>query len=176
MDMRHITGRRLCGQLILLIVLSSAVSAQNNRLSRVLPVQDPSGKDVLPCRAGTNFETEKYKIAHTEVNDPFRFLYWIGRKSNTVESQLASMLDNKPFTYTMAETDALTLIENASFAPNLGTGFVIRVELVSVRNCDPNAKTLDLVYRIYSSNPPKAWGAQLKHRLSLRSLLRPPPA
>ena len=42
--------------------------------------------------------------------------------------------------------------------PNSRQSFSVRIEMVSVQNCDPAAKTLDLVYRIYSTDPPRILG------------------
>ena len=142
----------------LLVAMAIAVSAQDNSTPNVLPNQNPLQKGVLPCKLGTNFETDKYRIVHTTVDDPFKFLYWIGGKSKSIEAQLAVKLNNQPFTYKLVDADGLTLIENARFAPDSDKGFSVRIELVSVQNCDPSARTLDVIYRIYSTDPPKFLG------------------
>lgn len=154
---------RLLGLLALPVVMAGMVSAQasqnnGNAVPTVIPNQSPSQPGVWPCKPGTNFETDHYTIAHTHVDDPFKFLYWIGGKTRNVEAQLAAKLSGQPFTYKLAVTDALGLIENARFMPDGAKSFSIRIELVSVQNCDPNAKTLDLIYRIYSTDPPKILG------------------
>jgi hypothetical protein len=107
---------------------------------------------------GTDFEADKYRIAHTTLDDPFKFLYWIRGKTRSIEAELAAKLNDQFFTYKLVDADALSLIESARFVPDSGKGFVVSVELVSVQNCDPNSKTLDLIYRIYSTNPPKVLG------------------
>jgi hypothetical protein len=156
--MRQSAGPRLSVVFALLVAMAAVVSGQDDSTRNVLSNQNPSQKGVLPCKAGTNFEAEKYRIVHTTVDDPFKFLYWIGGKSKSIEAQLAAKLNNQPFTYKLVDADGLTLIENARFAPDSGIGFSVRIELVSVQNCDPNAKTLDVIYRIYSTDPPKFLG------------------
>jgi len=156
--MRHLAGPRLSGVFTLLVTIAAVGSGQDSSAPNVLSNQNPSRNGVLPCKAGTNFETDKYRIVHTTVDDPFKFLYWIGRKSKSIEAQLAAKLDNQPFTYKLVDADGLALIENARFAPDADAGFSVRIELVSVQNCDPSAKTLDVIYRIYSTVPPKFLG------------------
>jgi hypothetical protein len=151
-------GGRLLGLFTLLSATAGVVSAQGNFNPKVLPKENPSQTGVLPCKAGTNFETEGYRIAHTSLDDPFKFLYWIGAKTKTIQAQLKARLNNQLFTYKLVDADALSLIENARFAPDSEGRFALRVELVSVQNCDPKAKTLDLIYRIYSTDPPKVLG------------------
>jgi hypothetical protein len=113
---------------------------------------------MLPCKAGTNFETDNYRIANITIDDPFRFLYWIGGKSRDIEAQLRAKLNGQLFTYRLVDAGALGLIETARFAPDSRQSFSVRIEMVSVQNCDPAAKTLDLVYRIYSTDPPQVLG------------------
>jgi hypothetical protein len=139
--------------------MAGVVSSQDNSSPNVLPIQNPSSKKVLPCKPGTNFETDHYRIAHITVDDPFKFLYWIGGKTRSIEAQLTAKLNQQLFTYKLVDADALGLIENARFVPDSGgQGFVVTIELVSVQNCDPYARTLELIYRIYSTNPPKILG------------------
>jgi hypothetical protein len=142
----------------LLVAIAGVVCGQDSSSPNVLLNQHPSQKGVLPCKAGTDFEADKYRILNTTVDDPFKFLYSIRGKSQTIEAQLATKLNNQFFTYRLVDADALSLIEAAQFVPHSGKGFVVRIELVSVQNCDPSAKTLDLIYRIYSTNPPKFLG------------------
>jgi hypothetical protein len=94
---------------------------------------------------------------HTTLDDPFKFLYSIGAKSKSIETQLAAKLDSQPFTRKLVD-DGLTLIENARFAPDSDMGFSVRIERAWLQNCDPSAKTLDVVYRVYSTDPPKFLG------------------
>ena len=157
---------RQLGVLALLVAMAALGFAQDDSNSKVVPNQNPSQAGVLPCKAGTNFETDKYKIVHITLDDPFKFLYWIGGKSRKIEAQLNAKLNNQPFIYGLVETDALSLIEEARFVPDSGRGFVIRIELVSVQNCDPNTKTLDLIYRIYSTNPPKVLGGATESQVT----------
>jgi hypothetical protein len=132
--------------------------SQTNSSSKIVPVEHSPQKQVLPCHQGTNFEAENYTIKNVTVDDPFKFLYWIGGKSNNVETRLHQSLEGKLFSYQLAGRDALTLIENAQFIPDSKDSFAIRVEFVSVQNCNPEAKTLDVIYRIYSTAPPKILG------------------
>ena len=156
--MRQFSGPRLSGVFALLVTMAAGVLGQDNSAPNVLPDHNPSQKGVLPCKLGTNFEAEEYRIVHTTLDDPFKFLYSIGRKSKSIEAQLAAKLDGQPFTYKLVATDGLTFIENARFAPDSNLGFSVRIERVSVQNCDPSAKTLDVIYRVYSTDPPKFLG------------------
>ena len=157
--MRTSLWLRLVSALALPVAMAGVVSAQtNNPAPAVLPNQTPSQPGVLPCKPGTNFETDRYTITHTTLDDPFKFLYQIGRKTRNMEAQLTAKLNGQPFTYKLAVADALSLIEGARFMPDSGKSFMIRIELVSVQNCDPAAKTLELIYRIYSTDPPKILG------------------
>jgi hypothetical protein len=149
---------RLPGAVILLTATAGLASAQNNPAPVLLPDQHPSHEGVLPCKAGTNFETDKYKITNVTVDDPFKFLYWIGGKSRNIEAQLDAMLKNQLFSYTLVDQEALSLIAQARFAPDSKNSFAVSIELVSVQNCDPNARTLDLIYRVYSTDPPQVLG------------------
>jgi len=139
-----------------LLAAVAAGNTQSTEHPRVLVAEHPTDKRILPCRAGTNFETENYTIKNTTVDDPFKFLYWIGGKRGDVEAQLKEKLDKQPFRYQLVDADALSVIEKAQFTPDTKGSFAISVEVVSVENCDTFAKTLDLVYRIYSTDPPKA--------------------
>jgi hypothetical protein len=65
--------------------------AQDNGHPGVLVAEHPTDKRVLPCRAGTNFEGV-YKIKTVTVDDPFKFLYWIGARRDSVEAQLKENL------------------------------------------------------------------------------------
>lgn len=139
-----------------LLAAAAAGNAQGTDHPRVLVAEHPMDKRILPCRAGTNFETDKYTIKNTTVEDPFKFLYGIGGKRGNVETQLKEKLANQPFRYQLVDTDALSVIEKARFTPDVKGSFAISVEFVSVENCDSFSKTLDLVYRIYSTDPPSA--------------------
>jgi hypothetical protein len=124
----------------------------------VLPDEHPSARGALPCPHGVNFETDKYSVDTVTVDDPFKFLYWIGGRANSVETQLRSRLQGQPFTYKSAGSDAFALIDSIRFVPDSPGTFVVSFQKVSVLNCNSAAKTLDIVYRIYSTAPPKAGG------------------
>jgi hypothetical protein len=122
----------------------------------VLPDEHPSVAGVLPCLRGVNFETDKYRIENVTVDDPFKFLYWIGGRANSIEAQLRNRLQGHLFTFKSVESDALALIDATRFVPDNPGTFVVSFEKVSVLNCNSAAKTLDVIYRIYSTAPPKA--------------------
>lgn len=145
---------RLWCLLATILAWSPLAVAQGSAVAKVIPIVAPSEAGVKPCLAGTNFETEKYRIAHTTIDDPFKFLYWLDSKTRTMEAELRTLLDGQPFTYQLVDTKALGQIEKTRFAPDNGESFSLRVEFVSVQNCDTNKKTLDLIYRIYSTDPP----------------------
>jgi hypothetical protein len=147
--------RRVSGVFLWLLAAVAAGNTQGTSHPKVLVAEHPTDKRILPCRAGTNFETDKYTIKNTTVDDPFKFLYWIGGKRGNIEAQLKEKLDNQPFRYQLVDGDALGVIEKARFTPDTKGSFAISVEVVSVENCDSFAKTLDLVYRVYSTDPPR---------------------
>jgi hypothetical protein len=145
---------KLSGAFLWWLTAVAGGHAQDNGHPGVLVTEHPTDKRVLPCRAGTKFE-DVYKIKNVTVDDPFKFLYWIGDKRDSVEAQLKEKLTNQPFSYQLVDQDALKLIENTQFTPDTKGSFVVNVEMVSLQNCDPIAKTLDVIYRIYSTAPPK---------------------
>jgi hypothetical protein len=144
--------------LLLLLAMALLGAAQDSSNPNLIVGQNPQHAGILPCKTGTNFENEQYRIVHITVDDPFRFLYAIGRKSATLQEQLTDKLANQPFTYKLVNADALGLVNRERFAPDDTRGFAVRIELVYVQNCDPAARTLDLIYRIYSVAPPKFLG------------------
>jgi hypothetical protein len=155
----RLSARTLVGSVIaLLLTASRVISAQETQHPKVIVNQQPSEAAVLPCNPGVNFELQQYTIAHVTLDDPFKFLYWVNGKTKILETRLDSTLKNHPFTYNLAERDALQLIEDARFVPVSDIGFVVRIELVSVQNCNPATKTLELIYRVYSTNPPNILG------------------
>jgi hypothetical protein len=133
-------------------------SGQQTPDTVVLPDERPSAAGVLPCLRGVNFETEKYRIGKVTVDDPFKFLYWIGGRANSVEAQIRNRLQGQLFTYKAAGPDAIALIDATRFVPDIPGTFVVSFEKVSVLNCNSAAKTLDVVYRVYSTAPPRAGG------------------
>jgi len=150
--MRKTAWPRLSGVLALLVIMARPVCAQDNSSLNVLLRQNPSQPGVKTCLEGTDFEKEKYRIIHATVEDPFKFLYWKG-----IKARFAAMLYNQLFTYKL-EAGALSLIENARFTPNSDRNYVLRYERVYVQNCDATERTLDLIYKIYSTDPPKILG------------------
>src|SRR6202050_4895337 len=77
---------------------SSDHTSSDHTSPNVIVSQSPSKKGMLPCKAGTNFETDNYRIANITIDDPFRFLYWIGGKSRDIEAQLRAKLNGQLFT------------------------------------------------------------------------------
>ena len=127
-------------------------------MPRLLLDVAPSQAGIWPCTPGTSLEGEGYRVARVTLNDPFRFLHWLEGRSRSVEAQLSSMLEGRPFTNKLAVAEALSLIEERQFVPRNPGSFVVRIELVHAQNCNPTAKTVDLVYRVYSTAPPRSLG------------------
>jgi len=150
--MRQIAGLRLWAVFALLVTTAIALSGEEKSASNALSNRALSQRGINACIEGTDFEKEKYRIIHAAVEDPFKFLYW-----KSIKARFTAMLDNQLFTYQL-RADALSLIENARFTPDSNRNLVVRYERVDVRNCDPNAKALDLIFRIYSTDPPKFLG------------------
>ena len=136
----------------LLVALAGAVRGQDYPGREVLIGPVPSKPEAKACIEGTDFEKEKYRIINATVEDPFKFLYW-----KNVNARFTALLDNQLFTYKLRAA-AFSLIDDARFTPDSNEAFVVRYERADVQNCDPNAKTLDLAFRIYSTDPPKFQG------------------
>ena len=138
-------------QLAWLTALAASLSAQT------LDRADLTAGGV--CAAGTDFSG--YRIAHARVEDPFRFLYWISGQSRTVGAQLTAKLEGQPYSLALVR-EGLALVEQARFAPDNQAAFSIRFERALLENCDAAAKTLDVVYRIYSTDPPRFLGGAVE--------------
>ena len=117
-----------------------------------------AARSPAPCSAGIDYEKEGYRVARVSVEDPFDFLRWLAARSRSVQAQLSATLAGKPFTYRSAGSEAIAAIERAQFVPSIPGTFVIRLEKASLENCRAASKTLDLVYRVYSTAPPKFAG------------------
>ena len=85
---------KLSGAFLWWLTAVAGGHAQDNGHPGVLVTEHPTDKRVLPCRAGTKFEGV-YKIKNVTVDDPFKFLYWIGDKRDSVEAQLKEKLTNQ---------------------------------------------------------------------------------
>ncbi|HLK64947.1 MAG TPA: hypothetical protein VKU19_16005 [Bryobacteraceae bacterium] len=120
------------------------------------------------CGQGINFETGHYQIGTATITDPFDFLYWIRGKASTTQTQLAALLNNKPFTYQLAISDAISLIEQQRFLPDNAVGFRASVIFAAATNCHQNPNTLDLKYQIYSTVPPKILSATPESQVQAR--------
>ena len=154
--------RSFSGVIAWLLAAAVAGNTQVAGHPRVLVDQHPTDKRILACQPGTNFEADKYTIRNITVDDPFKFLYWIGGKRESIETELQEKLAHQPFRYQLVDGDALKAIESARFVPDTKGSFAISVEMVSVENCDSFAKTLDLTYRIYSTAPPRVPGGAIE--------------
>jgi hypothetical protein len=143
--------------LAMIVSMTLAACAQNDSelgRSKLRPVVLNSET----CTLGTNYESEQYRIVHVSIEDPFAFVYSIGSKSHNMQQQLTQMLENHLFTYQLVRTEAFALIEKARFAPSDSQSIAVRLQRLSVENCDATAKTLDLRYQIYSTDPPQFMG------------------
>src|SRR5437764_4266272 len=111
--MDQTASTRLAGVFLLVVVTAGAISAQDSPGHKVFPNIHPSQKGVLPCVPGVNYETEKYHIGKIELDDPFKFLYWVGGEVDRIETQLAEKFkaNDNLFTYKMVRADALASIE-----------------------------------------------------------------
>ena len=141
----------------MLAALSCPARAQSKPDPAVLTDPNPSRPGVLACPPGVDFAAEKYRIVRTTLDDPFKFLFLIGPKSKSIEAQLASKLNNQLYSLSLVH-EGLDLVEKARFAPDNVASFSVRFERVSLQNCNPAAKTLEVIYRIYSTDPPRFLG------------------
>jgi len=99
---------------------------------------------------GINFEKDGYVVRSSRINDPFDFLPWVQVKQRRAEAAIAALVDSKPFLYSTARDDALTIIERENFLPDtIEVPVRIRVEILKVENCAN--RSLDLVYGVYST-------------------------
>lgn len=99
---------------------------------------------------GIKFQKERYVVRSSRVDDPFVFLPWVRIKEQNVATEISALVDGKPFSYDIAVTKALEIIDEEDFLPDaVDVRVRIRVEFVSVENCSDGK--LDLVYRVYSS-------------------------
>jgi hypothetical protein len=73
---------KLWGAFLWWLTAVSGGHAQANDHFRVLGDEHPPDTTVLPCRAGTEFEGI-YEIRNVTVDDPSKFLYWVGGRHNT---------------------------------------------------------------------------------------------
>src|SRR5262249_45184565 len=97
------------------------------------------------------FQREGYTVKTSRVDNPFDFLPWVKIKVDRVKAEIAALVDGKPFLYATAVGQALAIIENEGFLPvTSDASFQFLVQVVTVENCT-DAKTIDLVYRIYST-------------------------
>jgi hypothetical protein len=99
---------------------------------------------------GINFEREGYQVRSSRIEDPFDFLPWVRIRQRRAASEIAALVDGKPFLYSTARDQAREIIERENFLPDTSDVRVkIRLELLSVENCSD--RSLDVVYRVYST-------------------------
>lgn len=99
---------------------------------------------------GINFEREGYQVRGSRIEDPFDFLPWVRIRQRRAASEIAALVDGKPFLYSTARDQAREIIERENFLPDTSDVRVkIRLELLSVENCSD--RQLDVVYRVYST-------------------------
>ncbi|MFN2510134.1 MAG: hypothetical protein ABR568_01675 [Pyrinomonadaceae bacterium] len=97
-----------------------------------------------------NFEREGYRVRTSRIEDPFDFLPWVRIRQRRAASEIAALVDGKPFLYSTARDQAREIIERQNFLPDTSDVRVkIRLELLSVENCSNGM--LDVVYRVYST-------------------------
>ncbi|MDT4954500.1 MAG: hypothetical protein QOJ02_2638 [Acidobacteriota bacterium] len=104
---------------------------------------------------GINFQTEGYTVNTSRIDDPFDFLPWVRARERRAATEIKKQVDGKLFLYKTAVDRALEIIDNENFLPDKSDVPVrIRLEFVSVENCSDRSssnRTLDLVYRVYST-------------------------
>lgn len=97
-----------------------------------------------------NFEREGYRVRSSRIEDPFDFLPWVRTRQQRAASEIATLVDGKPFLYSTARDQAREIIERENFLPDTRDVRVkIRLELLTVENC--SNLSLDIVYRVYST-------------------------
>jgi len=99
---------------------------------------------------GLDLEQAGFSVRGFRVVDPFNFLPWVRARERRAATRIAALIVNKPFLYRDVRDGALKIIEEENFLPDASEPRVrIRVEFVSLQNC--SNKSVDVVYRIYSS-------------------------
>jgi hypothetical protein len=153
--MRKTSKLRLRWRFLLITLYGGAVTAQQSAPTTVILNHHPQPSQITACLPDTDLT--KYHIAKITVEDPFDFLRWIGLKRKGIEAQLQAKYVGQPFSVDVLH-DSLKAIEEARFTLNNEMSFSIRVEFAYVQNCKTNPNTLEVIYRIYSTDPPKFMG------------------
>ena len=110
----------------------------------------------VPACERIDFEDKKYAVRSAKVENPFSFLYWVGKAKKNAETQLRDLFhlgeadpEKRRFTYAKASGEGLKIIEDNFDAESIDPRLKIRVVLVSADKCSDSQ--LDLVYRIYTT-------------------------
>jgi hypothetical protein len=99
---------------------------------------------------GLDLEQAGFSVRSFRIVDPFYFLPWVRARQQRAAGQIRALIVGKPFLYRDVRDGALKIIEEENFLPDASEPRVrIRVEFVSLQNC--SNKSVDVVYRIYSS-------------------------
>jgi hypothetical protein len=111
---------------------------------------DPKGIAAVKDCSGLDLQQQNYVVRSSRLDHPFAFLPWIQIKVRQAASEIAALVNDKPFRYETARDEALKIIEGIDFLPDTSDVRVqIRVEMLSVENCADGK--VDLIYRIYST-------------------------
>jgi hypothetical protein len=99
---------------------------------------------------GINVEQGGNVVKSSRIEDPFDFLPWVKDRERRAQSQIATLVNGKPFLYATARDAALKIIEDENFLPDTSEARIkIRVEFVNIKNCMNGG--VDLIYRVYST-------------------------
>ena len=93
---------------------------------------------------------EGYLVSSSRIENPFHFIPWVQTKMDNAGKAIRDLVDNKPFSYSVAVGEAFSRIEKEDFMPQTSDARMgIRIEVVAAENC--SNKHVDLVYRVYST-------------------------
>jgi hypothetical protein len=150
------TNSLVCAGFSLLFIFSQICFSEN-------PAQQTRIMERAGCSPTVNFEKEGYVIRSSRLDDPFQYLRWVSNRKQSAARKLSALLDGKPFHYQDVVNKALQTIEDEQFLPDSTDARVaVLLEFVSIENC--SAKSLDLVYHVYSTQlPPVLSGTPESH-------------
>lgn len=144
------SARNACALLVGLATAGvCSAQAPEQARSTISTNQTAAGK-VSQTACAANLEEAGYTVTHSEIDNPFDFLPWVHAKDQTAAKEISKLVDNQPFHYKVAVSEALEIINSQDFRPNTPLIRVrLQVNIVDV-HC-PDDKHVTLTYRVYST-------------------------
>ena len=102
------------------------------------------------------YQNHGYIIRKIEIRNPFNFIFFVRNQMDKVKRHL-SVVEGKPFTTAQYNESAKYVEDAVTSDDSFGTSPAkLVVKTVSIENCQESeaaAKTLDIIYRILSTDP-----------------------